>query len=231
MLTVGGGRNVDAVFVDKILAQRIEDEAKPKQVASKRKLATNTPLLIGNEVLAGTFGFEKTKHHGEYGRSSPTHPDVSCPVEFQLKSFRIDNWFSCEIYEWNLVAAILPDGSFTKMDLRSASGASYIFKGTISEAVAYKTSSIQSPWKAVLRLTDSNEKAEEKARKLAKAKAVAEKQRQAGLARKKAETKKTHASSSDKETSSLEKLINICTELGFAKGTEKHGDCVMKLYK
>ena len=30
---------------------------------------------------------------------------------------------------------------------------------------------------------------------------------------------------------SLEELENKCTELGFTKGTEKHGDCVMKLYK
>ena len=30
---------------------------------------------------------------------------------------------------------------------------------------------------------------------------------------------------------SLEELKNKCTELGFTKGTEKHGDCVMKLYK
>ena len=43
--------------------------------------------------------------------------------------------------------------------------------------------------------------------------------------------KKTHASSSDKETSSLEKIKDKCTELGFTKGTEKHGDCVMKLFK
>ena len=30
---------------------------------------------------------------------------------------------------------------------------------------------------------------------------------------------------------SLEAIENKCTELGFTKGTEKHGDCVMKLYK
>ena len=29
----------------------------------------------------------------------------------------------------------------------------------------------------------------------------------------------------------LEKAKKQCTELGFTKGTEKHGDCVMKLYK
>lgn len=31
--------------------------------------------------------------------------------------------------------------------------------------------------------------------------------------------------------SSVKNIENKCTELGFTKGTEKHGDCVMKLYK
>ena len=29
--------------------------------------------------------------------------------------------------------------------------------------------------------------------------------------------------------SPLEKSVSICTELGFTYGTEKHGDCVMKI--
>ena len=33
----------------------------------------------------------------------------------------------------------------------------------------------------------------------------------------------------NKENPSLEAIENKCTELGFAKGTEKHGDCVMKI--
>ena len=32
-------------------------------------------------------------------------------------------------------------------------------------------------------------------------------------------------------SSDLETIEKKCTELGFTKGTEKHGDCVMKLYK
>jgi hypothetical protein len=35
----------------------------------------------------------------------------------------------------------------------------------------------------------------------------------------------------NKEITTLEKIERKCTELGFTKGTEKHGDCVMKLYK
>ena len=35
----------------------------------------------------------------------------------------------------------------------------------------------------------------------------------------------------NKEIPTLEKIENKCTKLGFTKGTEKHGDCVMKLYK
>jgi hypothetical protein len=29
--------------------------------------------------------------------------------------------------------------------------------------------------------------------------------------------------------SNLDKAMSSCTELGFSKGTEKHGDCVLKL--
>ena len=42
---------------------------------------------------------------------------------------------------------------------------------------------------------------------------------------------KTPAGSADKVVSALEKIKDKCTELGFTKGTEKHGNCVMKLYK
>ena len=38
-------------------------------------------------------------------------------------------------------------------------------------------------------------------------------------------------SNSSNDVSPLEKLEKKCTELGFTKGTEKHGDCVMKLHK
>jgi len=39
------------------------------------------------------------------------------------------------------------------------------------------------------------------------------------------------AEKNDNDSFSLEELENKCTELGFIKSTEKHGDCVMKLYK
>ena len=35
----------------------------------------------------------------------------------------------------------------------------------------------------------------------------------------------------NKKILTLEATERKCTELGFTKGTEKHGDCVMKLYK
>ena len=38
-------------------------------------------------------------------------------------------------------------------------------------------------------------------------------------------------SNSSNDASPLEMIEKKCTELGFTKGTEKHGDCVMKLYK
>ena len=47
----------------------------------------------------------------------------------------------------------------------------------------------------------------------------------------KSATKSTTTSNSATRASLLEKIENKCTELGFTKGTEKHGDCVMKLYK
>ena len=41
---------------------------------------------------------------------------------------------------------------------------------------------------------------------------------------------KTSSSSSSSSTNSkLNKVKSLCTELGFKSGTEKHGDCVMKL--
>ena len=46
-----------------------------------------------------------------------------------------------------------------------------------------------------------------------------------------ANTTQTTTRSSDKKSSDLKSIENKCTELGFTKGTEKHGDCVMKLYK
>ena len=46
-----------------------------------------------------------------------------------------------------------------------------------------------------------------------------------------ANTTQTTTRSSDKKSSDLETIEKKCTELGFTKGTEKHGDCVMKLYK
>ena len=38
-------------------------------------------------------------------------------------------------------------------------------------------------------------------------------------------------SNSSTEVSSLKKIENKCTELGFTKGREKHGGCVMKLHE
>ena len=40
---------------------------------------------------------------------------------------------------------------------------------------------------------------------------------------------KLKANSKTIKLSPLEKSISICTELGFTYGTEKHGDCVMKI--
>ena len=48
---------------------------------------------------------------------------------------------------------------------------------------------------------------------------------------KKSTVESATTSNSTTQTSPLEKIENKCTELGFTKGTEKHGDCVMKLYK
>ena len=48
---------------------------------------------------------------------------------------------------------------------------------------------------------------------------------------KKSTTEPSTTSNSVTETSPLEEIERKCTQLGFTKGTEKHGDCVMKLYK
>jgi len=42
-------------------------------------------------------------------------------------------------------------------------------------------------------------------------------------------SKSKTSSSSSSTNSKLNKLKSLCTELGFRSGTEKHGDCVMKL--
>ena len=46
-----------------------------------------------------------------------------------------------------------------------------------------------------------------------------------------ADTAETATPSSDNKSSTLEATERKCTELEFTKGTEKHGDCDMKLYK
>jgi hypothetical protein len=42
-------------------------------------------------------------------------------------------------------------------------------------------------------------------------------------------TSSSSSSSSSSTNSKLNKVKSLCTELGFKSGTEKHGDCVMKL--
>ena len=42
-------------------------------------------------------------------------------------------------------------------------------------------------------------------------------------------SKTSSSSSSSSTNSNLNKVKSLCTELGFRSGTEKHGDCVMKL--
>ena len=51
------------------------------------------------------------------------------------------------------------------------------------------------------------------------------------LVEKRIASSKQHTNNNKENSLSLEKSINKCTELGFTEGTEKHGDCVMKLYK
>ena len=46
---------------------------------------------------------------------------------------------------------------------------------------------------------------------------------------KKNDPEKIKTNSKTIKLSPLEKSISICTELGFTYGTEKHGDCVMKI--